>query len=182
MLVSVVQQSDSVIHICTLFFYILFLNINLFNWRLITLKYFIGFAIHHHESTTGIQVFLIRTPLPPPSPYHSSGSFQCTSPKQPVPWIEPGLAIRFIYDIIHVSMLFSQIIPPYPSPTGSKRLFYTSVSLLLSCIQGYRYKRLLCSLSSPGTYWPYLENKHKGPACGYWNRSIDQELQACLGV
>ena len=36
-------------------------------------------------------------------------------------------------------MLFSQIIPPPPSPTESKRLFYTSVSLLLSYIQGYRY-------------------------------------------
>ena len=31
---------------------------------------------------------------------------------------------------------FSQTIPPSPSPTESKRLFYTSVSLLLSCIQG----------------------------------------------
>ena len=29
-------------------------------------------------------------------------------------------------------MLFSHIIPPSPSPTESKRLFYTSVSLLLS--------------------------------------------------
>jgi len=29
--------------------------------------------------------------------------------------------------------------PPTPSPTESKRLFYTSVSLLLSRIQGYRY-------------------------------------------
>ena len=75
---------------------------------------------------------------PPPSPYHPSGSSQCTSPKHPVSCIEPGLVTRFIYDI-HVSMPFSQIIPPSPSRAESKRLFYTFVSLLLSSIQGYRY-------------------------------------------
>ena len=64
------------------------------------------------------------TLLPPPSPYNPSGSSQCTSLKHPVSCIEPGLAIRFIYDIVHISMPFSQIIPPSPSPTVSKRLFY----------------------------------------------------------
>ena len=107
-----------------------------FNWRLITLQYCIGFAIHQHESATGIHIFPILKTLPPPSLYHPSG---CTSPKHPVSCIKPGLAVRFIYDIIHVSMPFSQIIPPSPSPAESKSPFYTSVSLLLSCIQGYHY-------------------------------------------
>ena len=79
------------------------------------------------------------TLLPPPSPYHPSGLSQCTSPKHPVSCIKPGLATRFIHDILHVSMLFSQISPPSPSPTESIRLIYTSVSLLLSRTQGYCY-------------------------------------------
>ena len=45
------------------------------------------------------------TLLPPPSPYHPSGSSQCTSPKHPVSCIEPGLASRFIRDILHVSYM-----------------------------------------------------------------------------
>ena len=60
------------------------------------------------------------TLLPPPSPYYPSGSSQCISPKHPVSCIEPGLATHFIYDIIHVSMPFSQIIPSFLSPTESK--------------------------------------------------------------
>ena len=77
------------------------------------------------------------TPLPPPTPYHLSGSSLCTSPKHPVSCIEHRLAIRFLHDSIHVSVPFSQIIPPSPSPSESQSPFYISVSLLLSHIQGY---------------------------------------------
>ena len=104
--------------------------------------------MYQHESATGVQVFPILNP--PPSPYHPSGSSQCTSPKHPVSCVEPGLATRFIYDIIHVSMPFSQIIPPSPSPTESKRLFCTSVSLLLSHIQGYVFRVIKLDLVSFG--------------------------------
>ena len=76
------------------------------------------------------------TPLPPPTPYHLSGSSPCTSAKHPVSCIENRLVIRFLHDSIHVSMPFSQIISPSPSLSESKSLFYTSVSLLLSRIQG----------------------------------------------
>ena len=79
------------------------------------------------------------TLLPHPSPSHPCGSSQCASPEHPVSCIEPGLVIRFTYDILHVSTPFFHIILPLPSPTESKRLFSTSVSLLLSHIQGYRY-------------------------------------------
>ena len=79
------------------------------------------------------------TPLPPPTPYHLSGSTLCTSPKHPVSCIEHRQVIHFLHDSIHVSMPFSQIIPPSPSPTESKSPPYTSVSLLLSRIEGYHY-------------------------------------------
>ena len=78
-------------------------------------------------------MFPILNPAPTSLPYHPSGSSQCTSPNLPISCIDPRLAIRFLYDIIHVLMPFSYIIPP-PSPTESKRLFYKSVSLLLSRI------------------------------------------------
>ena len=112
---------------------------HIFLFYFLTLQYYIGFAIYQNESATGIHVFPILNPPPSSLPYYPSGSSQCTNPKHPVSCIEPGLAICFIYDIIHISTPFSQIIPPSPSPTESKRLFYTSVSLLLSRIQGYCY-------------------------------------------
>ena len=45
------------------------------------------------------------TPLPSPSPYHLSGSSQCTSPKHPVSCIEPRLVICFLHDSIHVFLM-----------------------------------------------------------------------------
>ena len=84
-----------------------------------------------------IVLVLPHIDLNPPRVYMCSPS-QCTSPKHPVSCIKPGLATCFLY-IIHVSVPFSQIIPPSPSPTESKRLFYTSVSLFLSRIQDYHY-------------------------------------------
>ena len=79
------------------------------------------------------------TPILPPIPYHLSGSSLCTSPNHPVSCIEHRPAIRFLHDSMHVSMPFSPILPPSHSPTESKSPLYTSVSILLSHIQGYHY-------------------------------------------
>ena len=81
------------------------------------------------------QVYLCSpswTLLPPPSPYPPSGSSQCTSPKHPVSCIKPGLATRFIHDIIHVSM--SLLFYPFPLAFSLiiRRLFSRLPSLHVS--------------------------------------------------
>ena len=103
-----------------------------FNWRLITLQYISAFCQTLTWISRGCTCVPHPEPPPPPSPSHPSGSSQCTSPEHPV--IEPGLAICLTYDNIHVSTLPSQIIPPSPSPTESKRLLFTSVSFAISHI------------------------------------------------
>ena len=111
----------------------------------------IDFAIHWHESAMGAHELPI--PNPPPTPYHLSGSSLCTSPKHPVAGIEHRLANCFLPDSMHVSMPFSQIIPPSPSPTESKSPFYTSVSLLLSHIQSYHYHLSKFHICVSILYW-----------------------------
>ena len=110
-----------------------FLLKNFFNWRLITLQYWGGFC--HTVTWTSHGCTCVPHPEPP-SPSHPSGSSQCTSPEHPVSCIKPGLVVCFTDDNIHVSMLFSQIIPPSPSPRVQKSVLYICVSFAVSHI-GY---------------------------------------------
>ena len=94
--------------LCGIWSYWLTLPETFFFLLYFTLQYCIGFAIHQHESTTGVHVFPILNHSslpPPPSPYHLSGSSQCTSPKHPASCIEPRLAIHFLYDSIHETLV-----------------------------------------------------------------------------
>ena len=114
------QRRLALVHIY--FFYFLFYFILLYN-TLLVLPYIDMNLPRVYMSSQS------WTPLPPPTPYHLSGSSPCTSPKHPISCIELRLAIRFLYNSIHVSTPFSQSIPPSPSPTEYFiRLWWTDFS------------------------------------------------------
>ena len=84
------------------------------------LQYCIGFAVHQHESATGVHVFPILNPLPPPSPYRLSGSSQCISPKHPYPTL--NLDWRFVsYMILYMFQChYPKSSHPLPLPLSPK--------------------------------------------------------------
>ena len=94
----------------------------------------VNFVIHWTEKAMGSHVFPI--PIPPPTSLPTRSLQVLTEHQVRVLFscIQPGPVICFTLDSTHVSMLFSWNIPPSPSPTESKRLFYKSVSLFLFCI------------------------------------------------
>ena len=98
------------------------------------------FVIHQHESATGTHVF----PILNPTPFSFLvPSLWVSCPSAPAPSIQyhaSNLDWQFIsYVILYMFQCHSpKSSHPLPLPE-SKRLFYISVSLLLSRIQGYRY-------------------------------------------
>ena len=110
---------------------LIFFSFIFISWRIITLQYWSGFC---HTLTWISHVFPI--PIPPPTSLSTRflWVFPVHQAQALVSCIQPGLVICFTIDNIHVSMLFFRNIPPSPSPTESKSLFCTSVSLFLFCI------------------------------------------------
>ena len=77
------------------------------SWRLITLQYCSGFAIHWHESAMDLHVFPILNPPPTCLSIPSLWVIPVHKPRALVSCIQPGLVICFTLDNIHVSTLFS---------------------------------------------------------------------------
>ena len=91
-------------------------------------------AIGQHESAIGIHVSPSAwTPSPPISTLSLRLS-QSGGPGFSALCIELSLVTQSTYGNVQVSMLFSQIIPPSPSPTESRSLFFMSVSPWLPCM------------------------------------------------
>ena len=84
-------------------------------------------------TSTWIRHGCTRVPHPEPPSHLPPHTIPLGHPSAPAPsFLYPALNLdwQFVSYMIHVSMPFSQIIPAL-SPTESKRLFYTSVSLFL---------------------------------------------------
>ena len=97
--------------------FLLFLLFVYFNWRLITLQYCSGFC----HTFTWISHGWTCAPHPEPQSHihpHPISQGHASAPAlSTLSYIKPGPVIYFTYDNIHVSMLFSQIIPLSPSLT-----------------------------------------------------------------
>ena len=74
--------------------------------------------MYQHESAIGVRVFPILNPPPTSFPIPSLQVIPVHQPQASC--IEPGLEIHFLYDIIHVLMPFSQILPRLPLPQSPK--------------------------------------------------------------
>ena len=119
------------IHIFFLiFFYYKFIY---FNWRLITLQYCIGFAIHQHESTTGVHVFPILNPPPTSLPVPSLWVITLHQPQASC-----NMHRTWTGDSFHIwyYTCFNAILPNHPTLAFSHRVqktvLYISVSFAVS--------------------------------------------------
>ena len=105
----------------------------IFNWRIITLQY-CDFFFCYALIRTSLRHTCVPSIPNPASTSLSTPSLQVVTKHWfgcPALYIKLPLAIYFTYGNVYVSVLFSQIIPPSPSPTESKSPFFMSRSPLL---------------------------------------------------
>ena len=109
-----------------------------FNWKLITLQYHIGFAIHWHESATGVHEFPILNPPPTSHPISSLWIIPVHQPQASfILYHSSNLDWQFIsHTIIYMFQCHSpKSSYPLPLPQSPKDC---SIHLCLFCCLAYR--------------------------------------------
>ena len=120
-----VSRTKKVLNKCwILFFYYYFFYFTIF----------IGLAIHQHASATGVHVFPILKPPPTSLPLPSLWVIPVHQPQASCILHRTWTGDSFL---IWYYTCFNAILPNLPPSLSHRvqRLFYTSVSLLLSCIK-----------------------------------------------
>ena len=99
-----------------------------FNWRLITLQYCSGFAIHQHESATGVHVFPILNPPPTSLPRPSLWVIPVHQP-----WASCIMHRTWNGDSSHIYYTcFNAILPNHPTLALSHRVQKTVLYICVS--------------------------------------------------
>ena len=108
-------------------------NFIYFNWRPITLQCCIDFAMHQHESTTGVHVF----PTPSHVPPHTIPLGHPSAPAPSILYPASNLDWRFVsYMILYMFQCHSpKSSHPLPLPQSPK---VCSIHLCLFCYLAYR--------------------------------------------
>ena len=131
------EQIQSVTHVL-FFFFSVFLKMYLFIY--FTLQHCIDFAVHWHESAMSVHVFPILNPPPTSLPIPSLWVIPVHQPQASCIMHRTWTGYSFH---IWYYTCFNAILPNHPTLALSHRVqktVNTSVSLLLSRIQGYRYR------------------------------------------
>ena len=100
-----------------------------FNWRLITLQYCIGFAIHQHESATGVHVFPILNPPPTSLPIPSLWVMPVHQPQACCILHQTWTGDSFL---IWYYTCFNAILPNHPTLSLSHRVQKTVLYICVS--------------------------------------------------
>ena len=104
-------------------------NFIYFNWRLITLQYCIGFAMHQHESAMGVHVFPILNPPPTSLPIPSLCVLPVHQPRASciMHWTWTGDSFHIWY-----YTCFNAILPNLPTLSLSHRVQKTVLYICVS--------------------------------------------------
>ena len=147
-----------------------------FNWRLITLQYCIGFAIHQHASATSVHVFPILNPPPTCLPIPSLWVIPVHQPQASCIMHQTWTGDSFL---IWYYTCFKAILPNHPTLSLSHRVQKTVLYICVSCCLTYR---VVVTIFLNSIYWQQMTNFWITCTIlrGHWRRTTKLCIVTCF--